>query len=269
MVARAAAPLCAALPDRRVEMPHFRPALTGLALAAGLSLLAAPLAAAEEALTAEQKAAIETLIRDYLLAHPEVVVESLEKYEELQAANEAEQAKQAITDNAEELLSGEGAPVGGNPNASFTVVEFFDYRCPYCKTVAGAFIDTVEEDGDLRIVFKEFPILGDWSLLAAKAALAADKQGKYLPLHRALMEYKGEPTEEAVFDIAAAQGIDVDRLRQDMESPDVQEQLDRNYALARALGVRGTPAFIIGNELVPGALSMDDFKQKVEEQRGG
>lgn len=249
-------------------MSHARLALACLGLAAGLCLVAAPAALAEEPLTTAQKEAIDARIHDYLLAHPEVIVEALQAFEEQQAALEGEQQKQAIADNREELVNGAGNPVGGNADAPFTVVEFFDYRCPYCKTVAGDFIDTVEADGNVRIVFKEFPILGEWSLLAAKAALAADKQGKYLALHRALMEYKGEPTEEAVFDIAARQGLDVDRLKADMEGEDVAEQLERNYTLARALGVRGTPAFIIGDELVPGALSMDDFKAKVAAQRG-
>lgn len=250
-------------------MLHSRLALVWPALAAGLWLAAAPAGAAEQALTAAQKEAVEATIHDYLLAHPELLVEALQKYEEQQAAQEAAQTQQAIADNADALLRDETAPAAGNPDASFTVVEFFDYRCPYCKSVAGQFIDTVQEDGDLRVVFKEFPILGEWSMLAARAALAADRQGKYLPLHRALMEYKGEPTEEAIYGIAQAQGIDVERLRQDMQSSDIDEQLDRNYALARSLGVRGTPAFIIGDELVPGALSMDDFKQKVQAQRGG
>jgi protein-disulfide isomerase len=250
-------------------MLHRRLALSCLAMAASLCLFAAPVAAAEATLSPAEKEAIEQVIHDYLLAHPEVLVESLQTFDEQQAAGEAAQQKEAIAANAEELLRGAGSPVGGNPNAAFTVVEFFDYRCPYCKTVAGDFIDTAVEDGDLRIVFKEFPILGEWSVLAAKAALAADKQGKYLELHRALMEHKGEPSAEAVFDVARKQGIDVERLRQDMEAPDIADQLERNHALARAIGIRGTPAFIIGDELVPGALSMDDFKEKVAAQRGG
>jgi protein-disulfide isomerase len=247
-------------------MLHAPLRLAGLAL--GLSLLVAPAALAEEPLTDAQKQAIDARIRDYLLAHPEVIVEALQLFEEQQAALEGEQQKQAIADNRDELLNGAGNPVGGNLEAPFTVVEFFDYRCPYCKSVAGDFIDTVHDDGQVRIVFKEFPILGEWSMFAAKAALAADKQGKYLPLHRALMEFKGEPSEQAVFDIAGEQGLDVARLKADMEAADIAEQLERNYNLARALGVRGTPAFIIGDELVPGALSMDDLKAKVAAQRG-
>ena len=116
-------------------------------------------------------------------------------------------------------------------------------------------------------MFKEFPILGDPSVFAAKAALAANKQGKYFEFHRALMALKGDLSPTAVFGIAKAQGLDVDKLKQDMDSPEIQAQINKNYELARALGINGTPAFVIGKELVPGALPMSELMAKVEEQR--
>jgi protein-disulfide isomerase len=151
----------------------------------------------------------------------------------------------------------------GNPNGDVTVVEFFDYRCPYCKSVAAAFVDLYEKDGKVRLVLKEFPILGPESEFAAKAALAAQKQGKYREFHLAMMSFKGKMTNDDVRQLAAKVGLDVAKLEQDMQDPAITETINRNYALAEALGIKGTPAFIIGNELVPGAITADEMQKRI------
>jgi protein-disulfide isomerase len=247
-------------------MIHVRRALAIACLAAGLGWLV-PQAQGEEALTDAQKQAIDSQIRDYLMAHPEVIIESLQQHEQKQEEEQAAQQKQQISERRDELLHSAGTPVAGNPDASFAVVEFFDYHCPYCKSVAGDFIDTMQKDGNVRVVFKEFPILGESSVFAAKVALAAAKQGKYVEMHRALMALKGDLSEDAVYGLAAKEGLDVEKLKQDAGSTDVEEELNRNYELARALGIRGTPAFIVGEELIPGALPMEELMAKIDEQR--
>lgn len=238
-------------------------------LSAGLLLLlAAAPAAAQEGVPSDQ-AEFEARVRAYLMEHPEVIVEALQELERRQqAATEAKQ-KQAISDYRDELTSQARDPVAGNPAGAVTVVEFFDYRCPYCKAVAQDMIDTLTDEGDVRIVFKEFPILGPQSEQAARAALAAQIQDKYLPFHQAVMAHKGELDEAALFAIAEAVGLDVARLRTDMEATEIDETIARNIKLANTLAIGGTPAFVVGDTLVPGALDMETLRKLVAEARGG
>jgi protein-disulfide isomerase len=211
--------------------------------------------------------AIERIIRDYLLRNPELLRDALQVLEQRQREAEAARAKQAILRHREEILRDPDSPVGGNPDGDATVVEFFDYRCPYCRTFARTLADVEREDSQLRVVYKEFPILGPGSVLAAKAALAAREQGKYFPLHRALMQAGGEFSEARILDIAASVGLDAERLRKDMQAPRVEAALRRNHALARALGINGTPAFVIGDELVVGVMEAATLKAWIAKAR--
>ena len=234
------------------------------ALAALFALggIAAP-ASAQQNETLTDQAKMEQIIHDYLLAHPEVILEAVDKYQKQQEQASAQKQAQALVDRRDELLHTAADPVIGNPNGDVTVVEFFDYRCPYCKTVAAAFVDLYEKDGKVRLVLKEFPILGPESEFAAKAALAAQKQGKYREFHLAMMSFKGKMTNDDVRQLAAKVGLDVAKLEQDMQDPAVTETINRNYALAEALGIKGTPAFIIGNELVPGAITAEEMQKRI------
>jgi protein-disulfide isomerase len=233
-----------------------------LATLFALSGIAAP-ASAQQNETLTDQAKTEQIIHDYLLAHPEVIIEAVEKYQKQQEQASAQKQAQALVDRREELLHAAADPVIGNPNGDVTVVEFFDYRCPYCKSVAAAFVDLYDKDGKVRLVLKEFPILGPESEFASKAALAAQKQGKYRELHLAMMSFKGKMTNDDVRQLAAKVGLDVAKLEQDMQDPAITETINRNYALAEALGIKGTPAFIIGNELVPGAITADQMQKRI------
>jgi protein-disulfide isomerase len=155
----------------------------------------------------------------------------------------------------------------GNPAGDVVVVEFFDYRCPYCKTVAGMVRDEVASDGKVRLVMKEFPILGPQSVQAARAALAAVLQDKYDVFHFALMTQPGDMSDTHIDTVAASVGLDVERLRRDMKSPEIAAAIDRNIALAEAVGIRGTPAFVIGKSLVPGAIDAESFRQLIADAR--
>ena len=168
----------------------------------------------------------------------------------------------------EQLVNTRRDPFIGNPDASVTVVEFFDYQCPYCKRMAQDLAKIATEDPDVKIIFKEFPVFGRESTMATRAALASAKQGKYAEFHLAIMGLRGAPSENALFRIASRLGMDLDRLRRDMQSPSIETQIQTNLQLARQVGVRGTPAFIVGDQLVPGAMSPDQMRQLIAEKRG-
>ena len=153
--------------------------------------------------------------------------------------------------------------VSGNPSGDISVVEFFDYRCGYCKKAAGALTQLQKEDRRIRVIYKDFPILGEASELAAKAALASKAQGKHQTFHEALLASKGDMTKESILATAREVGLDIKRLEKDMENPEWQKVIETNRALARDLGITGTPGFIVGTELVPGALDVNGLKELI------
>jgi protein-disulfide isomerase len=157
-------------------------------------------------------------------------------------------------------------PIGGNPKGTVTVVEFFDYQCGYCKRVFPSILALIQSDKRIRYVFKELPILGPASMLASRAAIAAWEidQKKYLPFHTALMASRGRLNEGKILRIAKDSGINPDELQKQMKEPEVFQELQNNLNLAQALNINGTPAFIIGNQIIPGAVSLDELKRMVE-----
>lgn len=240
-------------------------------LVAALLLGTAPTAlGAEEPppLTPAEIEQLQRVIRDYLLSHPEVIVEAINELEKRDLAATADAQRQTIAERHAELYDDPDAPIAGKPDGSVTIVEFFDYKCPYCKGVASELMKTIDADGDVRLVFKEFPILGPQSVFAAKAALAANRQGRYREFHQALMVLKGDLDETTVFATARSVGLDVERLKADMEAAEIAAAIDRNHALAQALKINGTPAFVVGDEVVPGAISMEEMKKLIEAARG-
>jgi protein-disulfide isomerase len=237
-----------------------------LVLGALLVLLALPARAADP-IDPARKAEVEQIIRDYFLAHPEFMIEVLRAAEAKVKDEKAEDAKGLIAAKQNELLHDASAPVGGNPDGDVTIVEFFDYRCPYCKQVEPSLETLIKEDGKIRVVYKEFPVLGPASVYASRVALAARKQGKYAAFHDAMMAKKGQITEEVVLAVAKAAGLDIDRAKADMNAPEVNEIIARNKALANALEIGGTPTFIIGNKLMPGAGDIDELRKMVESAR--
>ena len=213
--------------------------------------------------------AIERIVRDYLLARPEVVEEALQALRQKREAGRRIRAEAAIRKNGEALRSHPMSPVSGNAAGDVTVVEFFDYQCGYCKRTLKTMEDLLETDGGVRVVWKEFPILGPVSQIAARAAMAAKRQGKYLELHLGLMGAPGKLTEERVFEIAGKTGLDVERLRRDMKDPAIQDYLDETRKLAREIGIGGTPAFVIGKKFYPGAIDGARMKQIIAAARRG
>ncbi len=242
------------------------------AIAAGLlaatSVSAGSLAETSAAASPDRDA-VRKIVREYLLEHPEVIEEDIRI---LQARREAEQqnrTRAAIAAHDKALLAHPMSPVSGNPKGDVTLVEFFDYQCGYCKRSLKPVMDLLKSDGQLRIVWKEFPILGPVSRFAARAGMASEKQGRYLEFHEAVMGSRGKLTEDRVMAMAADAGLDVRRLRRDMRDPAIDDYLDETIRLARILGINGTPAFVIGDTLVPGAVGGDRLKELIARARSG
>jgi protein-disulfide isomerase len=220
--------------------------------------------AAQQAMTREQ---IEEIVREYLVNNPEVIVQAIEALEARHKAAQQADQREALAAHQEQLLRDRDAPVMGNPSGDVTLVEFFDYRCPYCKQVVPALTQLLKDDRNLRLVLKELPILGPDSVVAARAALAADAQGKYAAMHHALLAHRGSFDDAVIARLAASAGLDVARLKADMARPEIDAMIDRNRALARALSLTGTPAFIVGDTIVPGAADLETLKTLVAQAR--
>lgn len=232
-----------------------------------LAIAAGPVHAAEDVpdLSREQ---IEQIVREYLVENPEVVIEALQAFERQMAAEEAARVRESMARMADVIFGDPNAPEGGNPDGDVVIVEFFDYQCPHCRRTTPDVLATVADDQGIRLIYKEFPILGEASDLAARAALAAHKQGLYEPFHEALMVEDTDFSEASIMALAERVGLDTDQLRDDMNDPTIDEHLNTNRQIAQALGISGTPAFIIGDELIPGAVNRAQLEALVTEARG-
>lgn len=254
----------------RTAFPALRRALSGLAAAAvAASLAAAPAAGADDALDDTQARAVEALIERYIAENPDKIIESVRAWNARQEEARRTEAETNLVTLRDEILNDPGSPVAGNPDGDVTIVEFFDYRCGYCKQSLDMVLAMMEEDPKVRVVFKEFPILSPQSRQAARAALAARRQGGYLSFHVALMGARGTFDDEQIFDIASEVGLDVARLAADMEAPEVAAQIDSVNELARALDIGGTPAFIVGGEIFHGAIDADAMRSAIAAHRAG
>lgn len=209
----------------------------------------------------------EQRVRAYILDNPEVITETITRLQARQRAAKATDGQTVLRARIEDIVRDPASPVGGNPTGDVTLVEFFDYNCPYCRRMAPVMAEAETADRQLRIVYKEFPILGPNSLFAAKAALAAHKQGRYIAFHKALMETSGSVGEHAVLATAGRTGLDTERLRIDMEDTGIADALDRNLELARALRITGTPGFVVGDEIVRGAIDLKTVQELIDKAR--
>jgi protein-disulfide isomerase len=217
--------------------------------------------------TDAEKKDIGEVVKQYLLEHPEVLQDAMSELKRRQEEAEAKAQSSAIKENAAAIFRSEADLVGGNPKGKVTMVEFFDYNCGYCKRAFPDVMKMIKADGDLRLVMKEFPILGPGSTFAARAALASRKQGKYWEYHVALMAHEGKMDEAAALAIAGQVGLDVEKLKRDMDSTDVTSVIDANMKLAETLTIQGTPAFIIDKTLIPGAIGYEGLAAAVKDVR--
>lgn len=206
-------------------------------------------------------------VRAYILANPEVILEAAQLLQQRQQQAQADAAKGAIAARADQLFQDPGSPVAGNPSGDVTLVEFFDYNCGYCRSVAPMLSEVLRADRGLRFVFKEFPILGPTSEQAARAALAAQRQGKYAVLHDGLMYAEQPLTDDKIVAVATSKGIDSARLIKDMGDPAITAVIERNRELAAALGINGTPGFVVAGKVVPGAVDRATLEGLIGEAR--
>ena len=213
----------------------------------------APEAKSAEVFSPEQKQAIEGIIKDYLLAHPEVMLEVQNALESRMEELQAKKLQAAISGKAEEIYRSPDAPVAGNPNGDVTVVEFFDYNCGYCKRAFGDIAKLIEKDKGVKLVLKELPILSKGSEEAARVALAAKLQGKYWEVHRALLTMRGQANEQTALAAAEKAGLDMAKLKADMKGETVTQEITRVRELASAMGIQGTPHFLVGDRAIAGA----------------
>lgn len=230
--------------------------------------LSAQVASAEPTSPADPST-LDNAIEQYIRMHPEVIEQSLQALEAKREAEEKTRQKVALANRQQDLMNDPSSPVSGNLKGDIAVVEFFDYRCGYCKRVAGAVTQLQQEDPRVRVVYKDLPILGEASELAAKAALASKAQGKHQAFHEALLASNGDMTKDSILAIANGVGLDAKKLVADMANPEWQTIIDRNRALAKELGISGTPGFIVGTELVPGALDVKGLKDLIARAGNG
>lgn len=237
------------------------------AVVAGVTTSPARLANSSNVAQTPEGAALGKGIREYLLANPEVLVEAMQELERKQESQRDAVAQKGVRDNQAELYRDADSPVGGNPDGDVVIVEFNDYQCPYCKRAYQAVKSVVGSDGKVKIIYKDIPILGEASKIAALAALASMKQGKHGSLHNALMEYNGKLDRDKILELAVGVGLDRAQLEKDMDDPKLKQIIDRNMTLASSLGVRGTPAFVIGKQFVPGAVDAAALRQLIADAR--
>ncbi|MFC4734216.1 MULTISPECIES: DsbA family protein [Roseobacteraceae] len=228
------------------------------------ALLMLPIAATADGMDEDR---IKELMLEAIRENPGIVFEAAQLFEQQQQALQAQAAAQVLDTEKATLENDPNAPVLGNPDGDVTVVEFFDYNCPYCRRVKPEMEALLAADPNVRVVYREWPILGDGSVFAARAALASRNQGKYEEFHWAMMQLKERAEEASILRTAEDIGLDVAQLRRDMNGPEIEEHIQTSMRLAQSLGFSGTPSFVIGDSLAPGLIQADQMIELVDQAR--
>ncbi|EPX79440.1 DsbA family protein [Litoreibacter arenae] len=238
--------------------------MTRLATSTALALCLATTPLSAEDMSRDQ---MQELVLETIRENPEIIMEALQTLQEREEAAKADQAQAVLSANRAALEQDPNAPVLGNPDGDVTVVEFFDYNCGYCRRVFDDVHALIESDPNVRVVMREWPILGEESVYAARASLASRAQGKYVEFHNALMENEGRANEASIMRIADELGMDAEQLKRDMDAPEVAAHIQTSMQLTRALNLNGTPAFVFGEQLVPGAIDLEQMQELVAQAR--
>ena len=250
------------------NLPYLFAALMAVPL---LSSNAAP--ASAQSFSGEQRGEIERIVKEYLLSHPELLQDVMAELEKRQTLAEAEKHRAAVKEHSATIFSSPRQVTLGHAQGDVTVVEFFDYNCGYCKRAMADMLDLLQNDAKLKFVLKEFPVLGEGSVQAAQVAAAArmqDKGGKkYLEFHQKLLGGRGTADKTRALAVAKEVGFDMARIEKDMTSDEVKAQLEESFKLAEALGLNGTPSYVVGNDVVVGAVGLNTLKEKVNSARCG
>ena len=241
------------------------PALLALSLCGGASIASA------QSFTDAQRNDIETIVKNYLVAHPEVIEEAINELSKRQAAADEVKHEAVIAQNAKEIFNSPRGVVLGNKNGDVTFVEFFDYNCGYCKRAMGDMLTLLKTDPKLKVVLKEFPVLSAGSVEAAKVAIAARMQDptKYLDFHTRLLGGRGPADKARAMQAAKDAGYDTARIEKDLNSPEIKATIEENLKLAEEMGLNGTPSYVIGKQIVVGAVGLDGLREKISMARCG
>ena len=246
--------------------------LTRLIAPAAALMMALPAAAMDlKALTDEERALFRAEVRAYLMENPQVIMEAVDRLRAQEAEEQAQADFDLVSANAEALFNDGYSWVGGNPNGDITLVEFLDYRCGYCKRAHNEVAELLETDGNIRLIVKEFPILGEQSVLASRFAVATKQIAggdSYKALHDALMEYDGDVSLPALRRLASTFGLDADAIEARMDSEEVTREIAETRALAQRLQITGTPTFVLEDEMLRGYLPFDQMEILVADKRG-
>lgn len=234
---------------------------------AAFFIVNSPITASCQTLSTSETKVIEGIVREYILNNPEVIVEAIELFQANQKTLSNQASLRALKHQHKQIYEDPETPTSGDPNASVTIVEFFDYRCPYCRSMSALLVDLIDAEEDVRIIWKELPILGEESVFISQAALAAGIQGKYFDFHRTIMITRSGLSQDWVMTLAEGIGLNMEKLKKDMKSDAVNRQIEANQKLAKKLGIQGIPAFIIDGKIFPGALKPDKLKRLIEEAR--
>jgi protein-disulfide isomerase len=240
---------------------------------AALLIAAVPYSVRAEEFSKAQRGDIERIVHDYLVAHPEVLQEAMTELEKRQTAAETEKHKAAVKAHAKALFSSPDQVTLGNPNGNVTFVEFFDYNCGYCKRAMSDMLTLLKTDSKLKVVLKEFPVLGPGSVEAARVAVAVRMQDttgkKYLEFHQKLLGGRGHADRARALAVAKEVGMDMARIEKDIKSPEVEKSLRQDFKLAEALGLNGTPSYVIGDNVIVGAIGLQGLQEKINTARCG
>lgn len=238
-----------------------------------LAICAVPAASHAQSFSAGQRGEIEKILKDYLVANPEILEEMSAELTKRQSAAEAEKHRAAVAKNAETIFNSPRGVLLGNKNGDVNFVEFFDYNCGYCKKAMGDMLELMKSDPKLRVVLKEFPVLGPGSVEAAQVAIAVRMQDptgkKYLDFHQKLLTGRGQADKARAMAAAKEAGADMAKLEKDLVSPEVTATLNENFRLAEDMGLNGTPSYVIGKNVVVGAVGIEGLSRKISEARCG
>jgi protein-disulfide isomerase len=244
---------------------------TAILIAAALMLAAPAIPAQAQTFSTDQRQEIESIVKTYLLDHPEIIQDVMTELDKRQQAADAEKHRAAAVENQATLFSSPHQVVLGNPQGNVTVVEFFDYNCGFCKRALPDMLTLLKTDSNLKFVLKEFPVLGEGSVEAAHVAVAARMQDatgkKYIEFHQKLLGGRGPADKARALAVAKEVGFDMTRLEKDMSSDEVKKTIDEDMKLADALGVNGTPSYVVGDEVVIGAVGLDALRDKISAER--
>ena len=254
-------------------MPPFRSLIPALPALFALALCVTPPAASAENFSDGQRGEIESIVKNYLITHPEVLEEAMAELNKRQATAEAEKHEASVTTNADAIFNSPRGVTLGNKDGDVTFVEFFDYNCGYCKRAMSDMLDLMKTDPKLKVVLKEFPVLSEGSIEAAKVAVAVRMQDpggkKYLDFHQKLLGGRGPADKARAMAAAKDAGLDTARIEKDLTGPEVRATIEENFKLAEAMGMNGTPSYVIGKQVVVGAIGLDGLKEKIGIARCG